>query len=56
LRLTVRAFGLDLLDIELTTDDDTDESTRAPFGFAGNGTGVIDISGDNALDTYDRRR
>lgn len=34
MRLTVRVFGVELLDIELAADDDVDEQAEpVPFGF-----------------------
>lgn len=52
MQLTVRILGLELLHIEATTDDE-DDTLNAPFGFAGSGTGIIELCADTALDTLD---
>jgi len=53
-RFSLRLFGYDVLDLELTRDtdssDEDDESTRPPFGFAGSGPGIISTADDTMLD------
>jgi len=56
-RIVLRLFGLDILDLDITTEsddnDDTAESLRPPFGFAGSGQGFIATADDTMLDSLE---
>lgn len=62
MRVVVHLLGLEVLDLEVTTNSDEDSPDPAPpvrFGFHGSGPGVLDLSEDRDLDsleTYDRAR
>jgi hypothetical protein len=55
MRLTVRVFGFDIIEIEQTSGDD-DDSTSPPFGFHGSGSGICELSDERLLDTSDATR
>lgn len=51
--LTLRLFGHDIIELAATRTTDTEDSLAPPFGFAGSGTGILDLADDRALDTLD---
>lgn len=55
MRLTLRILGLELIDLDVSTDEPEDEPVESSkpetFGFHASGTGVIERCDDTMLDS-----
>lgn len=55
MRLILHLFGIEVLDLDITTSSDEPEPPPRTFGFHASGPGLIETADDTMLDTLDRR-